>query len=162
MTDHVAPWEDEEGWTHSNCPNGYNFPDVVCHLSRYLGYPQFPEYITKMVTENEEQVHQVFIYLNPHPDRVHMFQEMNPTLREAYEAVALAALTELCERHAADLDVAPVSYLPIHHQADGPWRVRHQRMLETSDLGRSVTETQLATMVDYALNLFNLQQAQRS
>src|SRR5207237_978454 len=76
-----------------------------------------------MVTENEEQVYQVFIYLTPHLDRVHMFQEMNPTLREAYEAVALAALTELCERHAADLDVAPVSYLPIHHQADGPWRV---------------------------------------
>jgi len=156
MADHVAPWEDEEGWTHSNCPNGYNFSDVVCHLSRYLGYPQCPEYITKMVTENEEQLHQVFIYLTPHPDRVHMFQETNPTLREAYEAVALAALTELCERHAADLDVAPVSYLPIHHQADGPWRVRHQRMLETSDFGRSVTEAQLATTVDYALNLFNL------
>ncbi len=128
MADHVAPWEDEEGWTHSNCPNGYNFPDVVCHLSRYLGYPQCPEYIVKMVTENEEQVYQVFIYLTPHPDRVHMFQEMNPTLREAYEAVALAALTELCERHAANLDVAPVSYLPIHHQTDGPWRVQHQRM----------------------------------
>ena len=88
MADHVAPWEDEEGWTHSNCPNGYNFPDVVYHLSRYLGYPQCPEYIAKMVTENEEQVHQVFIYLTPHPDRVHMFQETNPTLREAYEAVA--------------------------------------------------------------------------
>src|SRR5438105_6773300 len=86
---------------------------------------------------------------------------MNPTLREAYEAVALAALTELCERHAVDLDVAPVSYLPIHHQADGPWRVRHQRMLETSDLGRSVTEAQLATTADYALNLFSLQQVQR-
>src|SRR5438105_1010521 len=86
---------------------------------------------------------------------------MNPTLREAYEAVALAALTELCERHAADLDIALVSYLPIHHQADGPWRVRHQRMLETSDLGRSVTEAQLATTVDYVLNLFNLQQVQR-
>ena len=161
MADHVAPWEDEEGWTHSNCPNGYNFPDVVCHLARYLGYPQCLEYIVKMVTENEEQVHQVFIYLTPHPDRVHMFQEMNPTLREAYEAVALAALTELCERHAADLDVTPVSYLPIHHQADGPWRVRHQRMLETSDFGRSVTEAQLATTADYALNLFNLQQVQR-
>src|SRR6266508_6704491 len=34
-------------------------------------------------------------------------------------------------------------------------------MLETSDLGRSVTEAQLATTVDYALNLFNLQQNQR-
>src|SRR5438105_3599924 len=118
-------------------------------------------YITKMVTENEEKVHQVFIYLNPHPDRVHMFQETNPTLREAYEAVALAALTELCERHAVDLDAAPVSYLPIHHQADGPWRDRHQRMLGTSDLARSVTEAQLATTVDYALNLFNLQQVQK-
>ena len=113
MTDHVAPWEDEEGWTHSNCPNGYNFPDVVCHLSRYLGYPQCPEYITKMVTENEEQVHQVFIYLTPHPDRVHMFQEMNPTLRETYKVVALAALTELCERHEEDLDISPASYLPV-------------------------------------------------
>src|SRR5436190_13117242 len=90
-----------------------------------------------------------------------MFQETNPTLREAYEAVALAALTELCERHAADLDVAPDLYLPIHHQADGPWRVRHQRMLETSDFGWSVTEAQLATMADYAINLFNLQQVQR-
>src|SRR5438128_9327662 len=161
MADHVAPWEDEEGWTHNNCSNGYNFPDVVCHLSRYLGYPQCPEYIVKVVTENKEQVYQVFIYLTPHPDRVHMFQEMNPTLREAYEAVALTALTELCERHAADLDVAPVSYLPIHHQADGPWRVRHQCMLENSDFGRSVTEAQLATTADYALNLFNLQQVQR-
>ena len=34
-------------------------------------------------------------------------------------------------------------------------------MLETSDFGRSVTEAQLATTVDYALNLFNLQQVQR-
>ncbi len=34
-------------------------------------------------------------------------------------------------------------------------------MLETSDLGRSVTEAQLATTADYALNLFNLQQVQR-
>ena len=90
------------------------------HLSRYLGYLQCPEYIVKMVTENEEQVYQVFIYLTPHPDRVHMFQETNPTLREAYEAVALVALTELCERHAANLDVAPVSYLPIHHQEMDP------------------------------------------
>src|SRR5438128_6403606 len=161
MAKHIGAWEDEEGSNHSNCRNGYNFPDVVCHLSRYLGYPQCPEYITKMVTKNEAQVHQVFIYLNPHPDRVHMFQETNPTLREAYEAVALAALTLLCERHAADLDVAPVSYLPIHHQADGPWRVQHQRMLETSDFEQSVTEAQLATTADYALNLFNLQQVQR-
>src|SRR6266540_7335457 len=34
-------------------------------------------------------------------------------------------------------------------------------MLETSDFGRSVTEAQLATTADYALNLFNLQQVQR-
>src|SRR5881394_2759307 len=34
-------------------------------------------------------------------------------------------------------------------------------MLETSDFGRSVTEAQLATTADYALNLFNLQQNQR-
>ena len=67
---------------------------------------------------------------------------------------------ELCERHAADLDVAPVSYLPIHHQADGPWRVQHQRMLETANFERSVTKAQLATTADYALNLFNLQQVQ--
>src|SRR5207237_5483708 len=110
---------------------------------------------------NEDQVHQVFIYLTPHPDRVHMFQEMNPTLREAYRAVALAALTELCERHAADLDVAPVSYLPIHHQADGPWRVRHQPMLGTADFENSVTKAQLAPTIQYALNAFNLQQIQR-
>ena len=34
-------------------------------------------------------------------------------------------------------------------------------MLKTSDLERSVTEAQLATTADYALNLFNLQQVQR-
>src|SRR5437763_10313302 len=122
MSDHVAHWEDEEGWTHSNCPNGYNFPDVVCHLSRYLGYPQCPEYIAKVVTENEEQVYQVYIYLSPHPDRAHILQETFPTLREAYEVAALEALTELCGRHSSDLDVAPASYLPIHYQADGHWR----------------------------------------
>src|SRR6266542_6895849 len=55
MATHVAPWEDEEGWTHSNCPNGYNFPNMLCELSRYLGYPQCPEYIAKVVTENEEK-----------------------------------------------------------------------------------------------------------
>src|SRR6266508_1115593 len=81
MANHVVSWDDEEGWTHSNCPDGYKFPEMLCNLSRYLEYPQCPEYITKMVTENEEQVHQVFVYLTPHLDRVHMFQETNPTLR---------------------------------------------------------------------------------
>src|SRR6266540_7126468 len=98
MANHVAPWEDEEGWTHSNCPNGYNFPDMLCSLSRYLGYPQCLEYIAKVVMENEEQVYQVYIYLSPHPDRAHILQETCPTLRETYEAAALAALTELSKR----------------------------------------------------------------
>ena len=57
MVNHVAPWEDEDGWTHNSCPNGYKFPDMLCSLSRYLGYPQCPEYM--VVMENEEQVHQV-------------------------------------------------------------------------------------------------------
>ena len=126
MANHVAPWEDEEGWTHSNCPNGYNFSDMLCKLSRYLGYPQCPEYIAKVVTKNEEHVYQVYIYFSPHPDRAHILQETFPTLREAYEAAALEALTELCERHSCDLDIAPASYLPIHYQADGHWRVRHK------------------------------------
>jgi len=127
MANHVAPWEDEEGWTHSNCPNGYNFPDMLCSLSRYLGYPQCPEYAAKIVMENEEQVYQVYIHLSPHPDRAHILQETCPTLREAYEAITLTALTELCERHSGDLESAPASYLPVHYQADGPWRLRHQR-----------------------------------
>ncbi len=169
MANHVAPWEDEEGWTHSNCPNGYNFPEMLCSLSRYLGYPQCPEYAAKMVTENEEQVYQVYIYLSPHPDRAHILQETAPTLREAYEAAALEALTELCERHSGELDFAPASYLPIHYQADGHWRVRHQRMLEyqrevdgnQARYGRNVTGGQLATTAEYALNVFNLQQRQK-
>ena len=164
MANHVAPWEDEEGWTHSNCPNGYNFPEMMCSLSRYLGYPQCPEYAAKVVTENEEQVYQVYIYLSPHPDRAHILQETAPTLREAYEATALEALTELCERHSGELDFAPASYLPIHYQADGPWRVRHQRMIEfqrevdgiQAQYGRNVTGGQLATTAEYALNIFNL------
>ena len=56
--------------------------------------------------------------------------QISSTLQEAYEAAALEALTELCERHSGDLDIAPASYLPIHYQADGHWRVRHQRMIE--------------------------------
>ena len=115
MANHVAPWEDEEGWTHSNCSNGYNFPDIFCELSRYLGYPQCPKYIAQVVTENEEQVSQVYIYLSPHPDRAHILQETAPTLRDTYEAAALEALTELCERHSGELDFAPASYLPIHY-----------------------------------------------
>ena len=63
MADHVAPWEDEDGWTHSNWPDGYSFPDTVCRLSRYLRYPQCPEYAAKEVTENEELVHKVYVYL---------------------------------------------------------------------------------------------------
>src|SRR6266498_1201298 len=169
MTNHVAPWEDKEGWTHNNYPNGYNFPDMLCSLSRYHGYPQCPEYAAKIVTKNEEQVYQVYIHLSPHLERAHILQEICPTLREAYKAVALAALTELCERHSGDLESAPASYLPIHYQADGPWRLRHQRMLEhqaqivahPARFGRDVTGGQLATTAEYALNIFNLQQDQR-
>src|SRR6266498_1553877 len=169
MANHVAPWEDEEGWAHSNCPNGYNFPEMLCSLSRYLGYPQCPGYITKVVMENEEQVYQVYIYLSPHPDRAHILQEICPTLRENYEAAALAALTELCERHSGQLEFAPAAYLPIQYQADEPWRVRHQRMIEDqremdnfpARFGRDVTGGQLATTAEYALNIFNLQQDQR-
>ena len=119
--------------------------------------------------ENEEQVYQVYIYLSPHPDRAHILQETFPTLQEAYEAAALEALTELCERHSGDLESAPASYLPVHYQADGPWRVRHQRMIEfqaeidgfPARYGRDVTRGQLATTAEYALNIFNLQQDQR-
>src|SRR6266542_1157765 len=169
MVNHVAPWEDEEGWTHSNCPNGYNFPDMLCSLSRYLGYPQCPEYIAKVVMENGEQVYQVYIYLSPHLDGAHILQEICPTLRETYEAVALAALTELCERHSGQLEFSPAAYLPIHYQADEPWRVQNQRMIEDqremdnflARFGRDVTGGQLATTIEYALNIFNLQQGQR-
>src|SRR6266540_5498755 len=122
MANHVAPWEDKQGWTHSNCTNGYNFPEMPCSLSRYLGYPQCPEYAAKMVTENEEQVYQVYIHLSPHSDRAHILQETTPALRDAYEAATLETLTELCERHSVELDFAPASYLPIHYQADGHWR----------------------------------------
>src|SRR6266540_2833833 len=135
-----------------------NFPDT--------SDIQCPEYIAKLVSENEEQVYQVYIYLSPHLDRAHVLQETFPTLRETYEVAALEALTELCERHSGDLDVAPASYLPIHYQADGHWRVRHQRMIEDqremddfpARYGRDVTGGQLATTAEYALNIFNLQQ----
>ena len=142
---------------------------MLCSLSRYLGYPQCPEYAAKVVIENEDQVYQVYIHLAPHPDRAHILQETAPTLRDAYEATTLKALTELCERHSGELDFSPASYLPIHYQADGHWRVRHQRMLEyqrevdgnQARYGRNVTGGQLATTAEYALNLFNLQQDQR-
>src|SRR6266498_5232763 len=39
MANHAAPWEDENGWTHNNCPVGYRFPEMLCNLSRYLGHP---------------------------------------------------------------------------------------------------------------------------
>ena len=110
MTNHVAPWEDEQGWIHSNYPNGYNFPEMLCSLSRYLGYPQCPEYAAKMVTKNEEQVYQVYIHFSPHPDRAHILQEIAPTLRDTYKVAALEALTELCERHSGELDFASASY----------------------------------------------------
>src|SRR5207237_4457983 len=74
-------------------------------------------------------------------------------------------LVELCERHVGDLENAPASYLPVHYQADGPWRARHQRMIEfqaeivrfPARFGRDITGGQLATTVEYALNVFNLQ-----
>ena len=119
MANHAAPWEDEQGWTHSNYTNGYNFPQMLCNLSRYLGYPQCLEYAAKVVIENEDQVYQVYIHLAPHLERAHILQEICPTLREAFEAATLAALTELCERHSGDLENAPASYLPVHYQADG-------------------------------------------
>src|SRR5207244_9254016 len=59
MANHAAPWEDENGWTHSNCPVGYRFPEMLCKLSRYLGHPQCPEYISKVVLENEAQMSDV-------------------------------------------------------------------------------------------------------
>src|SRR5438105_3542292 len=144
-------------------------PEMLCSLSCYLGYPQCPEYAAKVVVENEAQVYQVYIHLSPHPDRAHILQETAPTLREAYDAAALEALTELCERHSGDLGSAPASYLPVHYQADGPWRVRHQRMMEyqrevdviQAQYGRNVPGGQLATTVEYALNVFNLHQDQK-
>ena len=75
----------------------------------------------------------------PHPGRSHILHEYGATLREAYEAATLTALTELCERHEGDLDISPASYLPVSHQNDGPWRDRYQRMIayemEMNDYG---------------------------
>ena len=94
MANHVAPWEDENGWTHSNCPAGYNFPEMPCNLSQYLGHPQCLEYATKIVTENEAQVYRVYIHLAPHPERAQYLQETAHTLREAYELVAHEAIAD--------------------------------------------------------------------
>src|SRR5438105_15912683 len=113
MANHVASWEDEEGWTLSSCPDGCNFPKMLCDLSRYLGYSQCPEYAVKMETENEAQVYQAYIYLPPHPKGAQMIREIAPTLREAYEAVALEALAEMCERHSEQLEDASVACPPI-------------------------------------------------
>ena len=142
---------------------------MLCSLSRYLGYPQCPEYAAKVVIENEDQVYQVYIHLAPHPERAHILQEIRPTLRDAYEATALEALAELCERHSGELENAPASYLPIHYQVDGPWRARHQRMMEVQPeidrfparFGRDITGGQLAATAEYALNVFNLQHHQK-
>ena len=121
------------------------------------------------MTKNEEQVYQVYIHLAPHPERAHILQEICPTLREAFEAAALEALTELCERHSGELENAPASYLPVYYQADGPWRARHQRMVEfqaeidrfPARFGRDIIGGQLATTAEYALNVFNLQHRQK-
>ena len=119
--------------------------------------------------ENEDQVCQVYVHLAPHPERAHILQEIRPTLRDTYEAAALEALAELCERHSGELESAPASYLPVHYQADGPWRARHQRMMEVqaeidhfpARFGRDITGGQLATTAEYALNVFNLQHHQK-
>src|SRR5207253_11305736 len=89
MSTHVASWEDKDGWTHGTCPENHNFPNMLCRLSQDLGYPQCPEYVFKDIIENEELVYEVNIYLTPHPERSYVFHESGPTLREAYEKVAL-------------------------------------------------------------------------
>src|SRR5438105_4707061 len=158
MATHVASLEDEDGWTHGTCPENHNFSNMLCRLSRDLGYPQCPEYVYKDIIENEELVYEVNIYLTPVPERSYVFHESGPTLRETYEKVALLAITELCERHMDILDAAPAAYLPVRHQA-GPWRERHEQMMH--NYGRSVTERQLVTTAEYALNLYNLQYDQK-
>src|SRR5438105_3912696 len=65
----------------------------------------------------------------PPPEALHS-EDRARTLREAYELVAHEALAELCERHSAQLGNAPASFLPIRDQADMPWRLRYQEMLE--------------------------------
>src|SRR5438132_10637457 len=158
MATHVASWEDEDGWTHGTCPENHNFPNMLCRLSRDLGYSQCPEYVYKDIIENEELVYEVNIYLTPVPERSYVFHESGPTLRETYDKVAVLAITELCERHVDILSAAPAAYLPVRHQA-GPWRERHEQMMH--NYGRSVTERQLVTTAEYALNLYNLQYDQK-
>src|SRR5438105_13235634 len=124
-----------------------------------------PEYAVKMVTENEAQVYQAYIYLPPHLEGAQMIHEIAPTLREAFEAVALEALAELCERHSVQLEDALAAFLPIHYQADLPWRFQRLQMLEHQEhiaahparYGRDIMGAQLATTAEYALNVFNLQ-----
>src|SRR6266542_3945551 len=63
MANHVTPWEDEQGWTHNNYPNGHNFPEMLCSLSRYLGYPQCIEYATKIIQKMKSRcIKCTFIY----------------------------------------------------------------------------------------------------
>src|SRR5437868_8577520 len=88
----------------------------------------------------------------------YVLHESGPTVRERYEKVGLLAITELCERHVDILNAAPAAYLPVRHQ-DGLWRERHEQMMHT--YGRSVTERQLVTTAEYALNLYNLQYDQK-
>src|SRR5438876_8744096 len=169
MANHAAPWEDENGWTHSNCRVVYRFSEMLCDFSRYIGHTQCPEYVSKIVLENEAQVYRVYIHLAPHPERARYLQETARTLREAYELVAHEAIAELCERHSAQLGNAPASFLPIHDQADMPWKLRYQEMLEyqaeiaahPARFGRDITGAQLALTAEYALNVFNLQLHQK-
>src|SRR5438132_12924218 len=107
MANHVAPWEDEQGWTHSNCPNGYNFPQMLCNLSRYLGYPKCPEYEAKVVIENEDQVYQVYIHLAPHRNRAHILQEIGTTLRDDLQVAAVAALAVVSAAQSGDFESVP-------------------------------------------------------
>src|SRR5207253_1662476 len=142
---------------------------MLCNLSRYLGHPQCPEYISKVVLENEAQMYRVYIHLAPHPERAQNLQETARTLREAYELITHEALAELCERHSAQLGNAPASFLPIRDPADMPWRLRYQEMLEyqaeiaahPAQFGREITGAQLALTAEYALNVFNLQLHQK-
>src|SRR6266540_3231915 len=131
--------------------------------------PIVPRICTKIVLENEAQVYRVYIHLAPHPERAQYLQETARTLREAYELVAHEAIAELCERHSAQLGNAPAPFLPIHDQADMPWRLRYQEMQEYQAeiaahpawFGRDITGAQLALTAEYALNVFNLQLHQK-
>ena len=56
-------------------------------------------------------------------------------------------------------DTALAAYLPVRHQASGPWREHYEQMM--NNYGRSVAERQLVTTAEYALNLYNLQYDQK-